>query len=198
PDGAAGNVKVTIGGGSVVAQYLSGSFDDVRVSIPKLTAAGATSALDLRASGVSTDLGKPVKRLDGSVTFGPESLAAVIPYPGVSQPKLGDGIVTFTGTQTVAGHSITYSVTAVPSVSGASVVFTPKTAAVTAGATAAEQPTVVGQLMAQKPAVCLAKYVPKDTKLTGVRVAPSGLSLTFAGTQVTLSGQTFRPDGTCA
>ncbi|MFF1877820.1 DUF2993 domain-containing protein [Leifsonia sp. NPDC058230] len=197
PDGATGEVKVSIGGGSVITQYLSGSFDDVTVSIPALTAEGATSALELRAKGVATDITKPVDQLDGTVAFGPAALTTVAPYPGTTAVTLGDGTVSFAGTQAVAAGSIAYEVTATPSLSGQSIVMTPTAATVTSGASPEQQPAIVAQLMAQKPAVCLAKYVPKGTTLTGVTVTPQGLSLAFSGKNVTLSSQTFRSTATC-
>ncbi|HEV7812342.1 MAG TPA: DUF2993 domain-containing protein [Leifsonia sp.] len=197
PAGATGQVKVTIGGGSVITQYLNGSFDDVTVSIPALTADGATSALELHAQGVATDITKPVAQLDGSVTFGPTSLTTVVPYPGTTQVTLVDGAVKFAGTQGDATRSVAYEVTATPSLSGQSIVMTPTAATITSGATPEEQPAIVAQLMAQKPAVCLAKYVPKGTTLTGVSVTPKGLALAFGGKNVTLSSQTFRSDAAC-
>ncbi|WP_431279975.1 LmeA family phospholipid-binding protein [Leifsonia poae] len=197
PEGATGDVTVTIGGGPVISQYLNGSFDDVTVSVPALTADGATSALELRAKGVATDITKPVEQLSGTVTFGPAALTTVVPYPGTTKVALGDGSVTFSGTQGDAGRAIAYDVTATPSLVGQSIVMTPTAATVTSGAAAEQQPAIVAQLMAQKPAVCLAKYVPKGTTLTGVTVTPAGLALAFGGKNVTLSSQTFRSTATC-
>lgn len=57
-----GNVDVRIGG-AVILQYLTGSFERVELDAPKLTVDGVPASARVVASGVSTDLAKPVRNV---------------------------------------------------------------------------------------------------------------------------------------
>ncbi|HEX4980658.1 MAG TPA: LmeA family phospholipid-binding protein, partial [Ilumatobacteraceae bacterium] len=134
PEGATNDVNVSIGGLSVIAQYLSGSFDRVEVRAPKFAVNGAPAAVHIVASGVPVDRTKPIRDVQGAIDLGPDAVTALVAASGntaAAELTLGKGTVSYSGTFPVFGFDIGYRATAQPSTSPDSLLFTPTDAKLT-------------------------------------------------------------------
>ena len=67
PPGVDGEVDVSIGGFSVIAQYLTGTMDRVELSAPELTVEGAPLDVDVALQGVPVDFASPIALVDATV-----------------------------------------------------------------------------------------------------------------------------------
>ncbi|HYI31840.1 MAG TPA: DUF2993 domain-containing protein, partial [Glaciibacter sp.] len=120
PEGATGDIEVSIGGASVIAQYLHGSFDRVELDAPTFAVGGVPAAVHVVASGVPVDRTKPVRDVTGTVDLSEESVNALLASGGTTgnaELTLGTGEVKYSGTLPVLGLEIGYEATATPSTS---------------------------------------------------------------------------------
>jgi hypothetical protein len=94
PDGVEGDVDVTIGGLSVIAQYLSGSMDRVELSAPELTVAGVPISVEVEARDVPPGLDAPVGHVTATIEADEEAVNQLVQVPGVrGELAFGDGTV---------------------------------------------------------------------------------------------------------
>jgi hypothetical protein len=194
-----GTVHVKIEGGPVLIQYLSGSFDHIELDAPSLDANGVPVAVHVDARGVPTDLSKPVKRITGTVTLDEDAVNKALKVPNASSGvSLGQGVVTYDGSQSVLGVPITYTVTAKPSVSGPNILLTPTDVHVTSGPLNLDLTGVINGLLGKNPVpVCVADQLPSALHLTSVSVTPSNVTLALKANDVALNSATFDSKGTC-
>jgi hypothetical protein len=200
PAGVTGAVTVHIGGASVIAQYLAGSFERVEVDAPALTINGIPVAASVVAAGVPADLTKPVASASGTLRVDQAALNQLVRVPGATGGvTLGQGTLTYDGTTTLAGFRIGYQVAATPKANGATVLLQPKDAKVTAGGGGIDLTAPLVAALGQTPvAVCVAQYLPVGFAVTAVDVTPMSATITVNAQNVVLSRATLGTRGSCS
>lgn len=199
PEGIDGEVDVTIGGFSVIAQYLSGTMDRIELSAPDLVVNGAPVAVDVVGEGVPVDLASPVAFLTGTITVEEDSLNRLVSVPGVSGAfTLGDGVVGYAGTIEVLGLTLDYSATARPTAAGETVLLTPEGVEVTSGAGVVDVSVVVDRLLGDDPLViCVAQYLPEGVEVHDLAVSPSTATVELRATGLMLDEASLARTGGC-
>lgn len=200
PDGVSGAVNVKIGGGSMILQYLSGEFDHVEVHAPTLTVNRVSVPARLTATGVSTDLSKPVHNVTAHVVFDSKALDAFVKIPGAKPGiTLGSGTLSFDGSRSLLGFTVAYRATVEPKAAGDSIELTPKAATVTAGPAGFDLSPVVNAIIGEGPVpVCVATYLPAGVQVTHIDVTPEAATLTLHATNLALSSSTLSTKGSCS
>jgi len=200
PDGVTGKVHVTIGGGSVILQYLAGEFGHVEVTAPSLAVGGVAVPSRLTATGVPTDLSKPVKNITAHVKFDSKALDAFVKIPGAKPGiTLGSGTLSFDGSRSLLGFTVAYRATVAPKAAGDSIELTPKSAKVTAGPAGFDLSPVVNAIIGEGPVpVCVAGYLPAGVRLTHIDVTPQAATLTVHAKDLVLSSSTLASKGSCS
>jgi len=199
PEGVDGEVDVTIGGLSVIAQYLSGSMDRVELSAPELDVNGAPVAVDVVGEDVPVDLASPVARVSGTITADEASLNRLVAVAGVEGGfTLGDGVVGYAGTLDVLGLAIDYSVTARPTAAGDSVLLQPEGADVGAGGDAVDVSGLVNRLLGEDPlTVCVAEYLPEGVDVHDLAITPDAVTVELRAQELMLDEASLARTGTC-
>ena len=201
PEGATGDVDVSIGGASVIAQYLAGSFDRVELDAPTFALDGVPAAVHVVASGVPVDRTKPVRVVTGTVDLGQESLNTLLAAgeTGDAELTLGTGEVSYSGTFPVFGFEIGYEATATPSTSADSLLFTPTGADLTSDAGSVDVSGVIPLILGQEPlSICIAQYLPDGVTLAGVDVTPERARIKLESSTLMLTRQSLTTLGSCS
>jgi hypothetical protein len=105
--------------------------------------------------------------------------------------------MTFTGSQSMDGATVGYTLAMTPSLSGSTLTLTPTKATVTGAPAGADTSALTAALMAQKPTACVATYLPAGSTPTGVAVTTKALDLGFSAKDVKLSGSILGGRGSC-
>ncbi|MFD5865952.1 DUF2993 domain-containing protein [Agromyces sp. NPDC127015] len=199
PDQVDGDVDVTIGGFSVIAQYLSGSMDEVALSAPDLEVDGAPIDAQVTLQQVPVDLASPVGHLTATVSTDEASLNRLIDVPGATGTvTLGDGTVGYEGSVEVLGAPISYQVTAAPTAAGDRILLEPVGVEVGAGGASFDVSGLIQRLIGDDPVpVCVAEHLPEGIEVTGVAVAPGAVRVDLAGDDVELDGDALGRTGHC-
>lgn len=200
PDGVTGKVNVTIGGGSVILQYLSGEFGHVEVRAPALSVGGVVVPARLTATGVPIDLSQPVKSVTAHVRFDSKALDAFVKIPGAKPGiTLGSGTLSFDGSRSLLGFTVAYRATVAAKAAGESIELTPKSATVTAGPAGFDLSPVVNAIIGEGPVpVCVAGYLPEGVRVTHIDITPQAATLTLHAADIVLSSSTLSSRGSCS
>ncbi|KFF59920.1 hypothetical protein JF66_07975 [Cryobacterium sp. MLB-32] len=202
PASATGDVTVSIEGVSVIAQYFSGSFDQIELTAPQLTVDGVPASVHIIATDVQPKLGGTIGQVQATIDLTPEtlnSLAHGAGTPADTQLVLGDDVVTYTGSVVVAGFPIGYQATATPSVTENALVFTPTAAEVTTDLGSLDVSAILPTVLGQTPiSVCVAKYLPAEVALSSVNITPERARITLESSTMVLSKQSLATLGTCS
>ena len=204
PDSVTGDVSVSIGGLSVIAQYLMGSFDRVTLVAPALTVNGVPASVHLVATDVPIDQTKQVGDVRGTVDLDQAALntllAAALPTGApAADLVLGDGTVQYAGSVSVFGLNIGYQATATPTAAADSLLFTPSSAQITTGAGSIDATAILPLVLGQQPVrVCVAGYLPEGVNLAGVEVTPGRARITLESSTLMLTAQSLTTLGTCS
>lgn len=199
PANVTGKVDVHVGGGSVILQYLSGSFDHIELDAPTLSVDGVRAPAHVVASGVSTDLSTPVRSVTATVKLSQDGLNALLKVPqATSGVTLGEGTLSFDGVQNLLGIPVKYHATAKPKAAGTTINLTPTAAKITAGPAGLDLSGLVERLLGSKPLpVCVAQYLPKGVDVTKIEVNPTVATITLHAADLSLSSTTFTTKGSC-
>ncbi|KGJ72276.1 hypothetical protein GY21_16445 [Cryobacterium roopkundense] len=202
PASVTGDMAVSIGGVSVIAQYFSGSFDHVELTAPQLTVDGVPASVRIVATDVEPKLGGTIGHVDATLDLTPEtlnSLAHEAGTPPETQLVLGRDVVTYAGTLSVAGFPIGYQASATPSVTENALVFTPTAAEVTTDLGSLDVSAILPTVLGQAPiSVCVAKYLPAEVALSTVDVTPDRARITLESSTMVLTKQSLATLGTCS
>ncbi|MCU1635209.1 MAG: hypothetical protein JWQ68_448 [Cryobacterium sp.] len=202
PDNVTGDPAVSLGGISVIAQYLSGRFERVEVRAPELRVDEAVVSVHLVATDVPVDTSRPVGSIRGTVDLGEDSVNALLTaaaVPGKPVLTLGNGEVTYIGSIAALGFPIEYRATAVPEAQGGSVVFRPTGAEVVTGVGSLDLSGMLQRILGQQPiSICVAEYLPLGVELTGVDVTPERARITLHAPALVLSPDALRTLGSCS
>lgn len=201
PDGVSGDVDVSIGGFSVIGQFLAGSFEQVELTAPELTASGVTARVHVVATSVPTNTAKAIGNVKGTIETGPASINALLTAQGVpdsAELTFGDGQVTYSGEIDVLGIPVGYLATATPTAAGDSVVFTPVAAEITTGLGSLDLSGVLERILSENPpTLCVAQYLPQGVELTGLDVTPERMRVTLQSDSLMLNESSLSTFGTC-
>ncbi|KRC58492.1 hypothetical protein ASE14_18075 [Agromyces sp. Root81] len=199
PDGVDGDIDVTIGGFSVIAQYLTGTMQHVELTAPELSVDGAPVAVSVVAEGMPVDLDAPVERLTATITADEASINQLVSVAGIETGlTLGDGTVGYEGRLEVFGLPITYQVTATPIAAGDSVLLEPAGVEVGAVGASIDVSGVVERLLGGNPLeVCIADRLPQGVQLDSVAVSPDAAVVRLDADGIVLDSASLQQTGTC-
>jgi hypothetical protein len=200
PKTVTGDVSVSIGGLSVIVQYLTGNFDRVDLRSAALSVDGVPASVHIVATDVPLDKTRTVGAVRGLVDLDQKALATLL---GDSLPNaeltLGTGKVNYTGTVDVFGFPIGYQATAVPTAEADSLLLTPSSARITSGAGSIDAGSLLSLLLGKEPIrVCVAQYLPAGVTLSGVDVTPDRARITLASTTLKLTRESLTTLGSCS
>ncbi|KQQ95746.1 hypothetical protein ASF62_04440 [Leifsonia sp. Leaf325] len=175
------DIDVTIGGVSVIAQYLGGSFESVHVDADGIAFDGTPLDVTIQANGVPTDMSKPVNTVTGSVAFDQAGLDSLLQKNGTDADiTLGEGTVTYSVSQTFLGIPLTFTLTAQPSTTADSLVFTPTSGELAAGSASIDISGLIDAVLADNTvSFCIADQIPAGVDLTGAEVAADSVTVRF-------------------
>ena len=176
PDGVEGDVGVTIGGLSVIAQYLSGTMQHVELSAPELDVEGVPIAVDVVGEGVPVDLALPVEHLTATIEADAAAVNRLIDVQGIEgELAFGDGTVGYTDSVRFLGFPIEFTVTARPTAAGDTVLLEPVGVEVAAGGGSIDVSGIVDRLLGDDPIpVCVAEHLPGGVEVQQITVEPDG------------------------
>lgn len=196
PNGA----DVSIGGQWPLFNYLGGTIESVSIDAPEAVFRDVPVALTLVATGVNTDLAKPVDSVDLTVALNQDGVNAFVPAPGPNAVlELGSGDVRYSVVQQGPfGLSIGATITAQPSVAGTTLTLAPTAAEITTPLGNLDAQPIIDTILQSKPVdVCLADKLPQGTELTGLTVTESTMTLSATGKNLILDAALLRKTGTC-
>lgn len=199
PDGVEGDVDVTIGGLSVIAQYLAGSMDRVELSAPELSVQGVPIAVDVVATDVPPGLDAPVGRVTATLDADEAAINQLIEIPDVpGEVVLGDGTVGYADTARFLGVSIDYTVTAEATAAGDRVLLQPVGVEVGAGGGAIDLSGLIERITGGDPIpVCVAEYLPEGVEVQQIVVEPGSATVALQADGLRLDEQSLATKGSC-
>ncbi|TFD05613.1 MULTISPECIES: DUF2993 domain-containing protein [unclassified Cryobacterium] len=203
PASVTGDVTVTIGGTSVIAQFIAGSFDQVELTAPSLTVDGVPASVHVVARDVSTNTAKAIGSLTATLDVDQAALNQLVQASGTAPADavmaLGAGVVTYTGTVKLFEFNVGYSATATATAAGDTVNIAPTEATVTSGVGDIDATPLVNLILQQAPiSVCVAGYLPEGVELNGVDISPERARVTLESSTLMLTRQSLTTLGTCS
>jgi hypothetical protein len=193
-------VDVDLGGGLLVFQAVTGSIDDVEITVPGVAFNGATGTLVLRASDVPLDAGEPVGTIDADIRLDSANmmiLAGYLSAAPLSSVTLAEATMTLGAD--LAGTATTLAL--VPTVTElGQVVFTPG-AATAGGAPVSPEELAAGPLgpaaavLFSSQPLCVAQELPAALSVSKAGVEGTDFVVTATGSDVALSS--LGTKGTC-
>lgn len=199
PEGVDGEVDVTIGGFSVIAQYLAGTMDRVELSAPELTVNGAPISVEVVGEGVPVDLASPVRSMSAVIEADQAAVNRLIAIPDVEgDVTLGEGVVGYADTIEVFGLRLGYSVTARPTAAGDTVLLQPESVQVDAGGGGIDVSGLADRVVGDDPiAVCVAQYLPSGVMVNGIDIAGGMATVRLEAQGIMLDEASLATTGSC-
>jgi len=199
PDGVEGDVGVTIGGLSVIAQYLSGTMQHVELSAPELDVEGVPIAVDVVGQGVPVDLALPVEHLTATIEADAAAVNRLIDVQGIEgELAFGDGTVGYSDSVRFLGFPIEFTVTARPTAAGDTVLLEPVGVDIAAGGGSIDVTGVVDRLLGDDPIpVCVAEHMPAGVEVQQLTVEPTGASVALEADGLRLDEASLATLGSC-
>ena len=203
PASVTGDVTVAIGGTSVIAQFITGSFDQIELTAPNLTVDGVPASVHVIARDVSTNTAKAIGSLNATLDLDQDALNQLVQASGTAPADavmtLGDGTVAYTGTVALFKFNVGYTATATASTTGETLNFTPTEVTVTSGVGDIDATPLVNLILQQAPiGVCVASYLPEGVELSGVDISPERVRVTLESSSLRLTAQSLTTLGSCA
>jgi hypothetical protein len=201
------DVKVTIGGGSVLLQALSGKLTTVDVAVPTLAFGDLVGSATLHATQVPLNENDPVKTLAISYRVSEKNvgvLASDLSGMALDTITLDKPEIVANSTFSVFGIGIPVGLGLTPSVSHGQLVFTPTTIQVNGASFTAKQlfatpglGSLAKKLLRQQT-FCVAQYLPKALTVTSAKIADHQFVLAISGDKAVLGGTDFTTKGSCS
>ena len=200
------DVQVTLGGGSVLFQALSGKLSTVDVTVPKLAFGDLVGSATLHATQVPLNQSEPLKKL--AITYKVSEKNVRVLASDLSGMKL-DTItlekpeIVANASFSVFGFGIPVGLGLTPSASKGQLAFTPTSILVSGQKFTSKQllatpglGSLAKQLLKQQT-FCVAQYLPKALTVTSVKVADRELVMAISGDGAALGGSAFSTKGSC-
>ena len=203
PASVTGDVTVAIGGTSVIAQFITGSFDKVELTAPQLTVDGVPASVHVIARDVSTNTAKAIGSLTATLDLDADAVNQLVKASGTAPADavltLGDGDVAYTGTVKLFQFDVGYTATADATAAGDNIIFTPTDATVTSGVGDIDATPLVDLILGQAPiGVCVASYLPQGVQLSDVDISPERARVTLESSTLRLTAQSLTTLGNCS
>lgn len=204
PPGVDGEVDVTIGGFSVLAQYLRGTMDRVELRAPELLVEGAPLDVDVTLQGVPVDFASPVALVDATVVADEATVNRLIAVAGIEGGlTLGDGAVGYERSIDIDVLSmpiaITVEVTATPVAAGDTVVLDSVGVDVSAAGGTVDLTGLAERIIGDDPIeVCVAERLPQGVEITAIDVTEGSVRVEAHATDLQLDERSLADTGTCA
>ncbi|GAA2223025.1 DUF2993 domain-containing protein [Herbiconiux moechotypicola] len=199
PEAVEGEVSVSIGGGSFLLQLITGEFAEVTLDAPELSVNGVPLAAHAVATGVPTDLTKPVQSIRATASIDQDAVNGIVDIPGDSELVLGDGEVSYEGTISLFGFSLGYQVSGIVAAQGDSVTIEPTTASLTQGAgnLDIDLDQLLGSLADDPIGVCVAQYLPAGAEVESLEITPGRATAVLTADDFVVSEDSLRTLGSC-
>lgn len=219
PPGVSADPTVTIGGVSFIAQYLTGSLDNVAVSAPRVTvqgqdgsSQGVSFAAHIDAHQVPTN-GEAVGSASGTLTIDQENVQRIAVMAGISGGSgsgssgagspdlgtitLGDGTLSYGGTLSFLGLDIGYTATAKPIAKGDIIELEPTALKLSAGSASVDLDRLLGELAKKPIPICVAQYLPERVQVSDIRIENKQAVVTLDATHLALNEKSLSTHGAC-
>jgi hypothetical protein len=197
PDTVEGDIDVSIDGFSFLQQYLSGTFDRVELDAPALTVSGVPVDAHVVATGVPTDLSKPVGAASATLTLSQDAVNSVVEVPGAATLTLDDQAVGYDGSISFLGLSVDYLVTASVSVTPDSVVLSPQKATLTAGSAVVDASDALDAVLDESIPLCVASYLPQGVELADLTITPGQATVVLRASDLSIDETSLSTLGVC-
>lgn len=203
---SARDVDIELGEGLLVFQAISGSVDEVTVTVPDFLFEGGSATLVLVVTGVPLDPSSPVESMRATVSFDAaqtNELRTRLSAVEVASATLVAGGVEVAAAIDAAGTLVPLQVRLAPVLAeGGVVVFTPDTVTLDGVAQPAAEflagpygPFAAPVLTPRN--LCVAELLPSALTVDGVEVTDSRLVFTARAADVSLRGGGFTTKGSC-
>jgi hypothetical protein len=200
PENVEGDIDVTIGGTSFLAQVVTGRLDRVDLDAPAITASGIPLSAHVVATGVPTDLSQPIDDVQATLSLDQAAVDAVATLPGDATLKLGDGgQVSFDGTVSLFGFSLGYTVTGTVEGSGTEVVVVPVAATLSQGAGSLDidLDELLGTVGDNPIPLCVANYLPVGAEIDEIAIDGGTATVRLSAEDFVADGESLSTFGTC-
>jgi hypothetical protein len=202
PASVSGDVDVSIGGTSVIAQFIAGSFDQIELTAPELTIDGVPASVHVAAHDVSTNTAKAIGSLTATLDFEQDALNQLVQASGTAPADavlvLGDGTVEYTASTKLFEFNVGYSATATAIAAGDTLSFTPTEVTVMSGVGDIDATPLVNLILQQAPIrVCVGSYLPEGVEVTGVDISPDRARVTLDSNSLRLTAKSLTTLGSC-
>jgi hypothetical protein len=197
-------VDVTIDGGSILLQALSGSLTSLTVEVPEVAFGELVGDLSLVATNTPIDTTQPTDSVQAVFRIAEADVAALAGFLAgsvVNDVQLDDREVRFQTGFSFFGVDFAVGIGVTPSVVDGQLAFTPSSVVLgderlEAADLQQQFGSLVDPLFASQE-VCVAQYLPEALELTAVQVGDEQLVVVFAANNVALGGAAFATLGTC-
>lgn len=200
PEGVTATPEVSIGGTSVIAQYLSGTFEDITIQASDAVLDGVPVDVTLNATGFPVDTTQPVAGVTGTAVLSADALTGLIARTAPnSAVELGDGEVSYAASATFLGFTVGYRVTGELEAAGDSVLVNPTGAEVTAGGGNFDLSKLLDAIIGSDPvSVCTAQYLPVGVDIDDISVTPEAATVQLVASDIVLNETTLQTLGSCS
>lgn len=199
PDNVDADVAVSIGGASVIAQYLGGTFEHVELRAPDASVDGVPLDVHVTADAVPVDTSRSIGKVVATIRIdaaGAQALARSAGLPG--ELTLGDGEVGYASEVSGLGLTIPYDFSVAPTTTAQRVTLTPTSVEVDTGIGVIDlQALVTGLLQGDPPSICVAEYLPEGTQLDALTVTPDAATAELSSTTLRVDEDALSTLGSC-
>ncbi|WP_285041766.1 DUF2993 domain-containing protein [Plantibacter sp. LMC-P-059a] len=200
PEGVDADVAVSIGGASVIAQYLTGTFEHVDLRAPGASVDGIPLDVRVSADAVPLDPKQTIGRVVATIRIDADGAAALSKTAGLPGTlTLGDDEVGYAGEATVLGFTIPYDFSVAPTTTAERVNLMPTSVNVDTGFLGVIdlRALVTGFLQGDPPSICVAQYLPEGVDLDRLAVTPEAATATLTSTTLRLDEASLQTLGSC-
>jgi hypothetical protein len=200
PENIEGDIDVTIGGGSFLAQVITGRLDRVDLDAPAITASGIPLSAHVVATGVPTDLSQPIDDVQATLSLDQAAVDEVVTLPGDARLELGDaGQVSFDGSVSLFGFSLGYTVTGTVEGSGTEVVVVPVAATLSQGAGTLDidLDELLGTVADNPIPLCVANYLPVGAEIEEIAIDGGAATVRLTAEDFVADEASLSTFGTC-
>lgn len=199
PPTVEGSVVTKIGEGSVLAQFLRGTIDEISLDSDQLTVSGAPAVVHVDLRGVPTDYQtKPTDSAAGTLRFTDTAAGQLLAQQGVEGTiSFGDGVVNYADTTQVFGQDIPFTVELQPALADGVVSFTPNGGTVTVFGHDFDASRLIALVAPDGLSICVAQYLPSALQLNRLQISEQEAVVGFSAHDITFSPSTMQSTGTC-
>jgi hypothetical protein len=200
PEGVDADVAVSIGGASVIAQYLTGTFEHVDLRAPGASVDGIPLDVRVSADAVPLDPKQTIGRVVATIRIDADGAAALAKTAGLPGTlTLGDDELGYAGEATVLGFTIPYDFSVAPTTTAERVNLMPTSVNVDTGFLGVIdlRALVTGFLQGDPPSICVAQYLPEGVDLDRLAVTPEAATATLTSTTLRLDEASLQTLGSC-